>query len=80
MKRTSTRNRLQQCLLDVYRASTELKAIQYEPDAGLGMADAAEIKDAEDRLDEIALALKTVIVNIEPIKTGKIPAWLAKDR
>ncbi len=80
MKRMGTRTRLQQCLLDIYRASTELKALQYEPDAGMGMADAAEVKDAEDRLDEIALCLKTLVMNLEPVKTAKIPPWLAKDR
>lgn len=73
----SNRQRLTRALQDIYNAAVDLKAIGYDPEGGIGLADQSEIKDAENRLDEIALALKTVIMNLEPVKTGCLPKWMS---
>lgn len=78
MSQTRTnRQRLTRALQDIFHAATDLKAVGYDPEGGIGLADQSEIKDAENRLDEIALALKTVIFNLEPVKSGCLPKWMS---
>lgn len=73
----SNRQRLNRALQDIYNAAVDLKAIGYDPEGGIGLADQSEIKDAENRLDEIALALKTVMMNLEPVRSGCLPKWMS---
>lgn len=73
----TNRQRLTRALQDIFHAATDLKAVGYDPDGGIGLADQSEIKDAEHRLDEIALTIKMVLQNIEPVKTGKMPKWMS---
>lgn len=74
----SNRQRLTRALNDVYNASVDLKAIGFDPEGGIGLSDLSEIKDAEDRLDGIGAALRMVILNLEPVKTGCLPKWMSK--
>jgi hypothetical protein len=74
----TNRQRLNRALQDIYNAAVDLKAIGYDPEGGIGLADQSEIKDAENRLDEIALALKTVVLNLEPVNTGCLPRWMSR--
>lgn len=73
----SNRLRLNRALQDIYNAAVDLKAIGYDPEGGIGLADQSEIKDAENRLDEIAMALKTVMMNLEPVRSGCLPKWMS---
>jgi hypothetical protein len=67
MRKTSNRNRIKAALSQMYYAALELKAIGYDDEDGIGLADSSEVRDAEHRLDEIALALRMVLVNMEPV-------------
>jgi hypothetical protein len=73
----TNRQRLIRALNDIFHAATDLKAIGFDPEGGIGLADLSEIKDAEDRLDEIGMAIRTVLINLEPVKTGGLPKWMS---
>jgi hypothetical protein len=73
----TNRQRLTRALQDIDNAAVDLKAIGFDPEGGIGLADMSEIKDAEDRLDEIGQALRTVMMNLEPVKTGCLPKWMS---